>query len=464
MFKENAIILAGGAGKRMNSTKPKVLLEVLGKPMLKWVTDACENAGIGRICVIKGYGAEQIDEFLNGKFDTAFQAERLGTGHAVMCAAEFLEKSPNGHTFIACGDAPFTDFKTIRAAYEFHKACGSAVTVITAELAEPKGYGRIVRTKDGIKGIVEEKDCTDNERKIKEINSGCYWFRTADLLAVLPRLDRNNAQGEYYLTDTIGLLLQDGKKAAAFKTDNKDAVLGANDRNGLLNLNDIARMRVIEKHLNAGVEFITTDGIVISPDVVIKAGARILPNTILMGKTVIGASVIGPNSRLIDTVVGDNSVLDNVLACEAVVGNNVSIGPFAQLRKGSVIEDFAHIGDFVEIKNSVIGRGTAVSHLTYLGDSDIGQNVNFGCGTVTVNYDGTNKARCTIGDNAFIGCNTNLIAPVSVGNAAYTAAGSTITEDVPDGALAIERGRQVNKLNYAAKKLARHLEKGKRLK
>lgn len=461
---DNAIILAGGMGKRMNSQKPKVLLEVLGKPMLEWVTDACENAGIGRICVVKGYGAEQIDEFLDGRFETAFQAERLGTGHAVMCAAEFLKKNPDSHTFIACGDAPFTDFKTIRAAYEFHKMSQAAVTVITAELPEPKGYGRIVRTKDGIGGIVEEKDCSDSERRINEINSGCYWFRTKELLDVLPRLDRNNAQGEYYLTDTIKLLLQDGKKATAFKTDNQDAVLGANDRKGLLKLNDIARMRVIDKHLNAGVEFITTDGIVISPDVVIKSGAKILPNTILMGKTVIGASVIGPNSRIIDTVVGDGSVLDNVLACEAIVGSNATIGPFAQLRKGSIVEDYVHIGDFVEIKNSVIGKGTAVSHLTYLGDSDIGKNVNFGCGTVTVNYDGTNKARCTIGDNAFIGCNTNLIAPVTVGEAAYTAAGSTITEDVPDGALAIERGKQVNKSDYAAKKLARHLEKGKKLK
>lgn len=459
---ENAIILAGGMGKRMNSLKPKVLLEVLGKPMLKWVTDACQNAGVERICVVKGYGAEQIDEFLGGSFETAYQAERLGTGHAVMCCEEFLKKYPEGHTFIACGDAPFTDFKTIRAAYEFHKASSAAVTVITAELTEPKGYGRIVRTKDGISGIVEEKDCTDNERRIKEINSGCYWFRTADLLDVLPKLDRNNAQGEYYLTDTIGLLLRDGKRATAFKTDNQDAVLGANDRKGLLKLNDIARMRVIEKHLNAGVEFITTDGIVISPDVTIKAGAKILPNTILMGNTFIGASVIGPNSRLIDTVVGDNSVLDNVLACEAVVGDNANIGPFVQLRKGSVIEDFVHIGDFVEIKNSVIGKGTSVSHLTYLGDSDVGKNVNFGCGTVTVNYDGTNKSRCTIGDNAFIGCNTNLVAPVTVGNAAYTAAGSTITKDVPDGALAIERGQQVIKPNYSAKKLTRHLEKGKK--
>lgn len=460
---ENAIVLAGGMGKRMNSDLPKVLLEVLGKPMLSWVTDACENAGIDRICVVKGYAAEKIDEFLGGRFETVYQPERLGTGHAVMCCEEFLKANPDSHTFIACGDAPFTDFNTIRDAYEFHKMSGSSVTVVTAELEIPKGYGRIIRTKNGISGIVEEKDCTDEQRKIKEISSGCYWFKTSDLLWALPKLTRNNAQGEYYLTDTVKILLDSGKNATAFKTGNQDAVLGANDRKTLLKLNDIARMRVIEKHLAAGVEFITTDGVVISPDVKIKAGTKIMPSTILMGKTEIGADcVIGPNSRLIDTTVGDGSVLDNVLACEAVVGNKVTVGPFVQLRKGTVLKDRAHVGDFVEIKNSTIGEGSAVAHLTYIGDSQVGRNVNFGCGTVTVNYDGTNKAGCVIKDNAFIGCNTNLIAPVTIGEAAYTAAGSTITKDVPDGALAIERSEQKNKENYAVRKLTRHLEKGKK--
>lgn len=462
---DNAVILAGGMGKRMNSDKPKVLLEVLGKPMLSWVTEACENAGIENICVVKGYAAEKVDEYLNGKYETVFQPERLGTGHAVMCAEEFLKKNPDSHTFIACGDAPFTDFKTIRAAYEFHKSSGSAVTVITAEIPDPKGYGRIIRTKNGISGIVEEKDCSPSQKTISEISSGCFWFNTRDLLDALPRLNRENAQGEYYLTDTIEIICGDRKKATAFMTDNRDAVLGANDRKGLLKLNEIARARVIEKHLDNGVEFITTDGIIISPDVKIDAGAKILPSTILMGNTVIGSdSVIGPNTRLTDCTVGENSTLDNTVAREAVVGNNVSIGPFVQLRKGSVIEDYVHIGDFVEIKNSVIGKGTSVSHLTYVGDSDVGKNVNFGCGVVTVNYDGTNKSRCAIGDDAFIGCNTNLVAPVKIGNAAYTAAGSTVTKDVPDGALAIERGEMKIKEDYAVKKLTRHIEKGRRLK
>ena len=458
----NAVILAGGMGKRMKSDKPKVLLEVLGKPMLQWVIDACNDAGISNICVVKGYGADMLDEYLLGSLRTVLQPERLGTGHAVSCASCFLEEFSDGNTLIACGDSPFIDPETIKSSLELHIASKSAVTVITARLDNPRGYGRIIRSEDGIEGIVEEKDCSDSQRKINEISSGCYWFNTKKLLEALPRLQRNNSQGEYYLTDTISILKSDGCVAQAYLSDNQDSVLGANDRAGLLRLNDIARMKVIFKHLEAGVELISTDAVTISPDVKIAPGAKILPGSMLMGKTIIGRdSVIGPNTRLLNVTVGERSTLDNVVATDSRVGSDAKIGPFVQLRPGSVIADKAHIGNFVEIKNSAIGKGSSVSHLTYIGDSDVGKNVNFGCGTVTVNYDGSVKSRCEIGDNAFIGCNTNLVAPVKIGEAAYTAAGSTITKDVPDGALAIERGTQVIKEDYAKQKLKRHLEKGK---
>ncbi len=458
----NAVILAGGMGKRMKSDKPKVLLEVLGKPMLQWVIDACNDAGISNICVVKGYGADMLDEYLLGSLRTVLQPERLGTGHAVSCASCFLEEFSDGNTLIACGDSPFIDPETIKSSLELHIASKSAVTVITARLDNPRGYGRIIRSEDGIEGIVEEKDCSDSQRKINEISSGCYWFNTKKLLEALPRLQRNNSQGEYYLTDTISILKSDGCVAQAYLSDNQDSVLGANDRAGLLKLNDIARMKVIFKHLEAGVELISTDAVTISPDVKIAPGAKILPGSMLMGKTIIGRdSVIGPNTRLLNVTVGERSTLDNVVATDSRVGSDAKIGPFVQLRPGSVIADKAHIGNFVEIKNSAIGKGSSVSHLTYIGDSDVGKNVNFGCGTVTVNYDGSVKSRCEIGDNAFIGCNTNLVAPVKIGEAAYTAAGSTITKDVPDGALAIERGTQVIKEDYAKQKLKRHLEKGK---
>lgn len=460
----NAVILAGGMGKRMKSDKPKVLLEVLGKPMLQWVIDACNDAGISNICVVKGYGADMLDEYLLGSLRTVLQPERLGTGHAVSCASCFLEEFSDGNTLIACGDSPFIDPETIKSSLELHIASKSAVTVITARLDNPRGYGRIIRSEDGIEGIVEEKDCSDSQRKINEISSGCYWFNTKKLLEALPRLQRNNSQGEYYLTDTISILKSDGCVAQAYLSDNQDSVLGANDRAGLLRLNDIARMKVIFKHLEAGVELISTDAVTISPDVKIAPGAKILPGSMLMGKTIIGRdSVIGPNTRLLNVTVGERSTLDNAVATDSRVGSDAKIGPFVQLRPGSVIADKAHIGNFVEIKNSAIGKGSSVSHLTYIGDSDVGKNVNFGCGTVTVNYDGSVKSRCEIGDNAFIGCNTNLVAPVKIGEAAYTAAGSTITKDVPDGALAIERGTQVIKEDYAKQKLKRHLEKGKAL-
>ena len=462
-----AIILAGGSGKRMKTDKPKVLHEVLGKPMLEWVIDACIDAKIERVCVVKGFASEMIDEYITKsgyEVDTVLQAERLGTGHAVMMAADFIKQDENGDVIILSGDAPFIDSPTISSALDMHKASGASATVITAKIDNPFGYGRIKRMNGEIAGIVEQKDCSSEEAMINEINSGCYWFKASDLLGVLPRLTQNNAQNEYYLTDTVSILLGDGKSVSGYVAPTNDVVLGANDRKGLLELCDIARKKIIKNHLENGVEMVTTDGVIISPDAIIGEGTKILPGTMIMGKCVIGKScVIGPNTRLTNVSVGDNANLDNVVAVDSKVGSHVSVGPFVQLRPNSVIEDYAHVGDFVEIKNSVIGKGTSVSHLTYVGDSDVGKNVNFGCGVVTVNYDGSKKARCVIKDNAFIGCNTNLVAPVTVGEAAYTAAGSTVTKDVPDGALAIERSELRFKKDYALKKLTRHLEKGKKL-
>ncbi len=468
----SAVILAGGSGKRMKSDSPKVLHEVLGKPMLEWVIDSCEKAGIERVCIVKGFASEMIDEYLDksGKdIKTVMQSERLGTGHAVMMATDFIAEDPDGDIIVLYGDAPFIGSDEILDSFEEHKSADASVTVITAKVMMPFGYGRIVREGGKENGniikIVEQKDCSPVETMINEINSGCYWFKAGDLLSALPRIERNNAQGEYYLTDTLSILLSDGKKISGYIVPDNRAVLGANDRKALLELNEIARERVIEKHLENGVEFISLDGVVISPDAVIGEGTKIMPSTIIFGKTTIGKNcIIGPNTRLENVTVGDDSTMDNVVARDSKIGNHVSVGPFVQLRPNTVIEDHAHVGDFVEIKNSVIGKGTSVSHLTYVGDSDVGKNVNFGCGVVTVNYDGSKKARCVIKDDAFIGCNTNLVAPVTIGEAAYTAAGSTVTKDIPDGALAIERSELEIRKDYALKKLTRHLEKGKKIK
>lgn len=457
---DNAVILAGGQGKRMKAEIPKPLFKVLGEPMLEWVIGACEGAGISDLCVVKGYMAEMIDEYLDGRYETVLQAERLGTGHAVMQAVPFLKKNADGNTLVLCGDAPFIDSRTITDSLEMHKNNGNSVTVITSEVDEPFGYGRIIRTADGISSIVEEKDATPEQKKIKEINSGAYWFRTADLIEALGLLTTDNSQGEYYLTDTIYILLGKGRKADAFKSENPNVVLGANDRKGLLMLNKTAREDIISRHLENGVEFTCTDGITIGRDVVIGAGTQILSGTVLSGKTTIGTDcVIGPDCIIENSTVGNGTKLNYVQCYESQIDNNVKIGPFVQVRPGSHIKSGAKIGDFVEIKNSVIGEETAVAHLTYVGDSDVGGCVNFGCGVVTVNYDGEKKSRCTIEDNAFIGCNTNLIAPVKVGKGAYTAAGSTITKDVPADALAIERGETRTIEGYAARKLKNRKKK-----
>lgn len=451
-----AVILAGGQGKRMKSDLPKPMLEVLGEPMLEWVMKSCKEAGIDDLCIVKGYNADVIENYVNGRCTTVMQSERRGTGHAVMMALDWLKDRRDGNVLILNGDAPFIDADTIKGALKLHTDNENAVTVITSEIDNPTGYGRILRSPDGkgITGIVEEKDATNEQKHIREINSGAYWFKTDKLIYALGEIKPNNAQGEYYLTDSVFILLGAGLRADTFISENPDVVLGANDRKGLLMLNNTARMAIIDKLLDEGVEFVCTDGVSIGRNVKIAAGTRILQGTIIKGDTEIGADcVIGPNCIIENCKVGSGTVLNSVQAFDSVIEDNVHIGPFVQIRPGSHIKSGVKIGDFVEVKNSVIGEKTSVAHLTYIGDSDVGSGVNFGCGTVTSNYDGMHKHRTVIGDGAFIGCNTNLIAPVKVGDRAYTAAGSTVTTDVPDGALYIERSHPYIKEGYSEGKI-----------
>lgn len=457
-----AVILAGGQGKRMKADMPKPLFKVLGEPMLEWVISACEEADVSDICVIKGFMGEMIDDYLGGRYRTALQAERLGTGHAVMQAIPFLNEDKSGHTLVLCGDAPFIDADTLSNALAAHIEQNNAVTVITAELEDPFGYGRIIRTETGISGIVEQKDASEEQKAVHEVNSGAYWFRTADLVELLGKLDCNNAQKEYYLTDTISIAIADGKNAGAFKSENPEIIRGANDRKDLLALNNYARQAVIDKHLMGGVGFTCTDGIIIERGVEIGSGTEILPGTIITGKTKIGCGcVIGPNSIVEDSSIGDRVIVNTSQISGSIVENDTIIGPYVHVRPDSHIKNDARIGDFVEIKNSTIGEKSAVSHLVYIGDSDIGKKVNVGCGTATVNYDGVEKSRCVVGDYCFIGCNTNLIAPVKLGKAVYTAAGTTVTSDVPDYALAIDRGVMKVNEGYTLRKLKTKLPEKK---
>lgn len=455
-----AVILAGGQGKRMKSNLPKPMFEVLGEPMITWVTKACEGADISDICVITGFNHEVLENFLDNKYETVYQAERMGTGHAVIMARNFLRQRKGGNVLVLNGDAPFIDSETIKKSLALHESENNAVTVITAEVDNPAGYGRILRADNSITGIVEEKDASDEQKKIREINSGAYWFNIDALLEALCELKPANSQHEYYLTDTIFILISMGLRANAYVSDNPDSVLGANDRKGLLTLNNKAKENIINKLLDDGIEFTSTDGVTVGREAKIGRGTKILQGTIIRGNSEIGENcVIGPNCLIENTKIGKETVLNYVQAYDSKIGNNVKIGPFVQLRPGSVIKDNVKIGDFVEVKNSVIGEKTAVAHLTYVGDSDVGKGVNFGCGVVTVNYNGENKFRTKIGDNAFIGCNTNLVAPVSVGNAAYTGAGTTITKDVPDGALAVGRPDTRIIEGFGAKKLKGRIEK-----
>ena len=451
-----AVILAGGQGKRMKADMPKPLFKVLGEPMLEWVISACEDSGVSDICVIKGFRGEMIDEYLRGRYETALQAERLGTGHAVQQAIPFLKKDTDGNTLVLCGDAPFIDSTTIKESLMLHKQNNNSVTVITAELENPFGYGRIIRSKNGISGIVEQKDADEEQRKIKEVNSGAYWFKTEDLISLLGKIKNNNVQNEYYLTDTISIAISEGKNAGAYKSSNPEIIRGANNRKDLLELNDYARNMVIEKHLENGIEFVCTDGVIIERDVEIGIGTQILPSTILRRGTKIGNNcIIGPNTTIENCTVGDNVIINTSQAYDSIIENNAEIGPYVHIRPQSRICESAKISDFVEIKNSTIGKKTAVAHLVYIGDSDIGKKANIGAGTVTVNFDGISKSRCTVGDYAFVGSNTNLIAPVSLGKAVYTAAGTTITRNVPDYALAIDRSELKIKEGYTRKKLSK---------
>lgn len=445
-MKTGCIILAGGAGKRMKSERPKVLAEVLCKPMLGWVLDAAEKFGFDKTAVVTGYKAELTEEYIRsrgGDILTFLQKEQKGTGDAAKCAAEVIDSTDC--VCVLNGDAPFIDEATLRASLKQHIDSGAEVTVITAEIADPTGYGRIIRENGGFKAIREQKDCSPEEVKISEVNSGAYWFSSKKLAEALPKLSTDNAAGEYYLTDCVELM----EKRGAFISENPAIVLGANTRKALYELNTAARQMVIERHMENGVSFVSLDGIIIGTEVKIGCDTTIMPNTVILGATQIGSGcMIGANCHLENVKIGDNVTLDNVQAYDSTVEENVKIGPFAQLRPGTVIRRGVKIGNFVEIKNSDIGENTCAAHLTYVGDSEVGRGVNFGCGSITANYDGINKYRTKIGNHAFIGSNTNLIAPVEIGDNATTAAGSTVTKNVPENALFVERGTTRVKENW----------------
>ncbi len=442
-----SIILAAGEGKRMKSKTAKPLMEVCKKPIIDHILTATKELGTKENIVVIGHKAEDMKAHLEESVSFAYQYEQKGTGHAVMQGIEPI-KDKDGIVMILCGDTPLIKGSELKNALNNHIESERAATVITAIAPNPFGYGRIIRDGENLLKIVEQKDATDTEKAVCEINSGMYFFDIKKLSLALSKLTPNNAQGEYYLTDTIEILLSDGEKVGAEIID-FDSTLGVNDRVQLACAEKILNCRNVERIMLSGVTVIDPDSTYIGTDVTVGMDSIIYPGTILEGNTVIGENcIIGPDSKITDTKIGDNTEVIKSVLVKSEVGNKANIGPFAYMRPNSKIGDNVKVGDFVEIKNATIDNGTKVAHLTYIGDADVGKNVNFGCGTVVVNYDGKNKHRSTIGDDVFIGCNTNLVSPVKVNSGAFTAAGSTITDEVPENALAIARAKQINKENW----------------
>lgn len=446
------IILAAGEGKRMKSKLPKVLHKVCGKPMIDHIIEAMNGANVNDLIVVVGHKAEIVKEHLDNKVSTAFQEKQLGTGHAVMCCEDFL-KDKEGTVIILAGDAPLITSETISKVFDYHVKNGYSATILTADAEDPTGLGRIIRNEQGdIERIVEHKDATEDERNIKEVNSANYCFDIQELLKALKKIDNDNAQGEYYLTDTIEIIKNSGKKVGAYKTDFVE-FMAVNSRVQLQEASDAMNKRTLKRLMDEGVTIINPNNTYIDSDAKIGMDTVIYPGTIIEGKCIIGEDcIIGPNSRIVKSEIGNGVEIQNSVVLESAVGDETHVGPFAYIRPESVIGKKVRIGDFVEIKKSSIGDGTKVSHLTYIGDAEVGEKCNFGCGTVFVNYDGSKKYKTKIGNHAFIGCNCNLIAPIEIGDNAYLAAGSTITDNVPDGSLAIARERQVNKDGWVDKR------------
>jgi bifunctional UDP-N-acetylglucosamine pyrophosphorylase/glucosamine-1-phosphate N-acetyltransferase len=445
----------------MRSAVPKLLHPLCGRPMIAWPIAAARDAGVGRIVVVDGPG-RRLEGSLGGGVVPAVQERPLGTADAVRAGVGEID--PEDTVVVLNGDVPLIRAETIRALADAHARSGSVATIATVMLDDPTGYGRVIRAPDGtVERVVETKapgDASELELQIREINTGMFAFEGGALIAALGEVRDDNAQGEQYLPDVLPILRGQGRRVGAFEIGDPDEMLGVNDRRGLAEVRAIAQRRIHERHMLAGVTIVAPEATVIDAEVAIGQDTVIAPFTSLHGATEIGeGSAIGPHATLIDTRVGDQATIVHAYAKGAVVGDRVSVGPFAYLRPDAVLHDGAKAGTFVEIKNSEIGAGSKVPHLSYIGDTDIGESSNIGAGTITANYDGYRKHRTTIGSRVKVSVDTALIAPVCVGDDAYTAAGSVISEDVPAGALGVARSRQENVEGYAERRKRREAQR-----
>jgi bifunctional UDP-N-acetylglucosamine pyrophosphorylase / glucosamine-1-phosphate N-acetyltransferase len=459
----HVLVLAAGKGTRMKSAHPKVLHHVAGAPMIHYVLDTAAAIGAETRTLVVGHEAERVRAALTSHADLRFvvQEPQLGTAHAVL-QAEALFAGVEGTLLLLSGDVPLLGADTLRALLERHREAGAAATVLTATVEDPAGYGRVVRDGEDVVRIVEHRDATQSEREIRDINSGVYAFDLEPLFGALRQVASNNAQGEYYLPDLVGIYRRSGRRVAALSIDRADEILGINTRSELATMS--ARVWAARRAalMAAGVTLedpastYIDGGVVVGPDTVIK------PNVTLQGRTQIGSgAIIHSGVRIVDSVLADGvTILDHCLVLGSRLAEGVSVGPFAHLRPDTDVCAGARIGNFVELKKTKLGAGSKANHLAYLGDATIGEKVNIGAGTITCNYDGVRKNPTVIEDDVFIGSDSQLVAPVTIGRGAYVAAGSTITKDVPPDALGIARGRQENKEGWAKmKKRLRGAEK-----
>ena len=451
-----AIVLAAGAGTRMKSKKPKVAHEILGKPLVRWVVDAAREAGLARVVSVVGHEREQVIPLVEADTDVVVQEERNGTAGAVAVCADALADF-DGSLVVLSGDCPLITAGTIAELVRVREEAGAAVVVLTMEPDDPFGYGRIVRDpQGGVARIVEQKDAAPEEAAIRECNSGFYCFDARALFEALQQVGNDNAQGEFYLTDVLEICRRAGRAVLALPCADAAECLGVNSRIQLAEATKHLQRRINAAHLAAGVTMVDPDQVWIGPDVRIERDVELLPQTFLMGCTQVGEdSVIGPNSRLTDTVVGRGCVVDETVAVEARIDDGATCGPRAYLRPAAHLCEGAKAGTHVEIKKSTVGKGSKVPHLSYIGDTTIGEGVNIGAGSITCNYDGKKKHATVVGDGAFIGSDTMMVAPVSIGAGAIVGAGSCITKDVAPDALALTRPEQREVAGWAAKKRAR---------
>lgn len=455
----SSVILAAGKGKRMNSSVPKVLHKVAGKPMIEHVMNIPVGLKAKPIVVVVGHNGEEVESYLkslNPEVEIAWQEELLGTGDAVKKALpKIIGKSDQ--VLVLCGDTPLLTLETIRHLVESHFERKPACTVLTADLDNPSGYGRIVRDSDGfVVKIVEDADATKEEKLIREVNAGVYVFDVSLLSEGLKSLDSKNNQNEYYLPEVINYFVKTGLRVDAVRAKDSDEIRGVNSRIELSYANKAFFLRKAAELMEAGVTIIDPATTYIEADVKIGKDTVVYPNTYIQGKSVIGSYCeIGPNVTIKDCEIADRVKLFNSVALESKIGEESTVGPFAYIRPGSSVGKKAKIGTFVEIKKTEVGDFSKVPHLSYLGDTFVGSGVNIGAGTITCNYDGVAKHKTVIEDDAFIGSDSILVAPVNVGRGAYTAAGSVITDDVPPYSLAIGRAKQINKDGWVKKRLVK---------